>query len=342
MFLRRRINPQAPARAAVKAITIGCIACAAFACWAQTGADPASNYPNRPIRLIVQFPPGTTTDIVARVIAEKLIAAWGHQVIIDNRGGAGGTLGTEIGSRATPDGYSLTMAPTGAMGIAPALYPNLAYDVLRDFAPITNVVSQAQVLIANPAIPVRSVGEMVEYARSRPGAVAYGSVGAGTATHLAMEMLQNSAKVKLNHIPFKGSPPAQLEVISGRVQVMFDGLPAALPMIKSGKVRGIAVSSLQRQKFAPELPTIAESGFPGFEAIGWGGVVAPAKTPPAILDKLNGEIVRIVNLPDVRERLNIMGFNTIGDTRAQFTEFMRAEIAKWQRVVREAGVKLDN
>jgi tripartite-type tricarboxylate transporter receptor subunit TctC len=228
------------------------------------------------------------------------------------------------------------------MGIAPALYPKLAYDVLRDFAPVTNVATQAQVLLANAALPVKTVAEAVEFARSRPGVVNYASIGAGSLTHVAMEMLQSFARIKLTHIPFNGSGAAQIGLVGGQVQLMFDSLPAALPLIRTGKVRGVAVTSLERQPFAPELPTIAESGYPGFEALGWGGIVAPAKTPTPILDKLNREIVRIVNLPETRERFNGLGFSTKSGTRAQHTEFIRSEIEKWRRVIKDAGLKLEN
>ena len=307
---------------------------------AQTSGDSAQAYPNRPIRLMVQFQPGTSTDIATRVIAQKLTETWGHQVIADNRPGAGGTIATEIGARATPDGYTLTMAPAGAIGIAPALYSKLPYDVLRDFAAITNLVTVGQVLISSPALPAKTVPQVVAAARSQPGTMNYGSTSTGTASHLAMEMFQSVAKVKLNHVPFKGSPAAHLDLMSGQIQLMIDGLPAALPLIKSGKIRGIAVTSLERQKLAPDLPPIAES-YPGFEAIGWVGILAPAKTPPAILDKLNREIVRIVNLSDTRERFDTLGFMPAAGTRAQHTTFIRSEIQKWTRVVRDAGVKVE-
>lgn len=330
-------------RAAATVTFTGCVAGVGIVCWAQagSGADPAKNYPSRPVRIIAQFQPGTTTDIIARIIGQKLTEAWGQQVVIDNRAGAGGVVGTEIGAKATPDGYTLTMGVSGAHGIAPGLYTKLPYDVLRDFAPITNVVTQAQVLIASNAVPAKTVTEVVDMAKRKPGAMNYASVGPGTATHLTMEMLQSFAKIKLNHIPFKGSPAAHIELMGGQVHVMFDGLPAALPHIRSGKLRGIAVSTAQRQQFAPDLPTVAEAGYPGFDATGWAGIVAPAKTPAPILDKLNREIVRIINMPETKERLSGMGFNPVGDTRAQYAEFIKAEIAKWSRVVKEAGVKVD-
>ncbi len=328
-------------RIAATVMVMGFSAGVGTVCWGQSGADPVKSYPGRPIRLIAQFPPGSSTDIAARIVGQKLTEAWGQQVVVDNRPGAGGRIGTEAGAKATPDGYTLTMSVAGPMSVAPALYPKLAYDVLRDFAPITNLSTQAQVLLANPAIPVKTVAEMVELARSRPGTLNYASIGPGSFTHLAMELVQSVTRIKLNHVPYKAGSVAHGDLISGQVQLMVDSLPSALSLIQTGKVRGIAVSSLERQTLAPELPTIAESGYPGFEAIGWLGVVAPAQTPTPILDKLNRELVRIARSADTQERFTALGFNTKPVTRAQYTEFIRSEINKWRRVVKDAGVKLD-
>jgi tripartite-type tricarboxylate transporter receptor subunit TctC len=329
-------------RSVVTAVTIGCSAGVGTIGWAQSGAEPESSYPSRPIRLIVQFPAGTGTDIMGRLIGQKLTEAWGRQVIIDNRPGAGGRIGTELGAKATPDGYTLTMGVGGATGIAPAVYPKLPYDVLRDFAPVTNMATWGMVLLASPSIPAKTLADVVELARSRPDALNYGSVGAGTISHLSMEMLKSRAKVKITNIPFKGSAEAQSDLASGRLQLMVDSLAASLPFIQAGKVRGIAVTSLDRQRFAPELPTIAESGYPGFEVLAWGGVLAPAKTPAPILDKLNRELVRIAKLPETQERFNSLGYNPAPGTRAQYTAFIRSEIEKWRKVVKEAGIKLED
>lgn len=339
--IRTSVNLNAVVRMAAAVLVMGCSAGVATVSSGQTGASPVDSYPNRPIRLITQFPPGSATDIVARVVGQKLTEAWGYQVVVDNRTGAGGRIGTELGARATPDGYTLTMSVAGPMSVAPALYPKLAYDVLRDFAPITNLVTQAQVLLANPAIPVRTVADMVELAQSRPGALNYASIGPGSFMHLAMELLQSVTKTRLNHIPFKAGAVAHGDLISGQVQLMVDSLPSALSLIQTGKVRGIAVTSLERQKFAPGLPTVAESGYPGFEAIGWLGVVAPAKTPTPILDKLNRELIRVADSPDTQERFNVLGFNTRLIPRARYAEFIRAEINKWRSVVKDAGLKFE-
>ena len=309
-------------------------------CWAQGRADPARDYPNRAIRLIAQFPPGSSTDIAARLIGQQLTDAFRQQVVVDNRPGAGGRLGTELGAKATADGYTLTMGVAGPMSVAPALYRKLPYDVLRDFAPITNVSTQAQVIIANAAFSATSVGEIVKTALARPGAVNYASIGPGSFTHLAMELFQSATKIRLNHVPFKAGSVAHGDLISGQVQLMVDSLPSALSLIQTGKVRGIAVTSLERQKLAPQLPTVAESGYPGFEAIGWLGVVAPARTPGAILDKLTRELVRIAGAPQTQERLNALGFNSRPIARERYAAFIRAETDKWIRVVKDAGVEV--
>jgi tripartite-type tricarboxylate transporter receptor subunit TctC len=302
----------------------------------------ADSYPSRPIRLIAQFPPGSSTDIAARTIGQKLSEAWGQQVVVDNRSGAGGRVGTEMGAKALPDGYTLTMSVAGPMSVAPALYPKLSYDVLRDFAPLANLSTQAQILLANLALPVKTVPDLVNAARARPGTLNYASIGPGSFTHLAMELVQSAAGIKLNHIPFKSGAVAHGDLMSGQVQLMVDSLPSALTLIKSGKVRGVAVTSLERQKLAPDLPTVAESGYPGFEAIGWLGVVAPAKTPAPIRDKLTGELVRIAEAADTQERFNTLGFNVKPLTGVEYARFIGAEINKWRKVVKDAGVKVED
>ncbi len=327
---------------AVKITLASFVVGAGSICFAQVrSGDLAKDYPNRPVRIIAQFAPGTTTDVVARVVAERLAESWSSPVIVENRPGAGGRVGTEIAAKATPDGYTLTMGISGAFGIAPALYPKLPYDAIRDFAPVTNVTTQAQVLVTGSASPMKTVTDLVRAAQSQPGVMNYGSVGPGTATHLAMEMLQSFGKIRLTHVPFKGSAAAHVDLIGGQIHVMFDGLPASLPHIKSGRLRGIAVSTAQRQSFVPELPTVAEAGYAGFEAVGWAGIVAPAGTPNAILDKLNREIVRIISTQETKARFAAMAINPVGDTREQFGAFIKAEIAKWRGVIKEAGVKVE-
>ncbi|MEO7727042.1 MAG: tripartite tricarboxylate transporter substrate binding protein [Burkholderiales bacterium] len=301
----------------------------------------AQDYPVKPIRIIAQFTAGSSTDILARIVAQKIGQDWNQQVVVDNRPGAGGVVGTEIGAKAPPDGYTLTMAVSSAFGINPTLYPNTSYNVLRDFAPISNLGLTPQTLVANPASAFKSVKDFVAAAKDKPGQINFASLGNGSTSHLSMEMFRAAADIKINHVPFKGSAEAHTALIGGQVPVMFDAIPATLPHIKSGRLRGLGIATLKRSQFLPELPTIAESGYPGFEAVGWIGIAAPAKTPNAILDKLNAEMVKIINAPDVQERLATLAFTPVGDTRAQFAAFMKSEIAKWGKAIKDSGTKSD-
>ena len=301
----------------------------------------AQNYPTRPIRIIAQFQPGTSTDILARVVAQKLTESWGQQVVVDNRPGAGAIVGTEIGAKAPPDGYTLTMGVSSAFGINPTLYSKLPYDAIGDFAPITNIALTPQTLVTSPNSPYKTTKELVAAAKAKPGAVAFASLGSGSTSHLTMEMFRSAAGIQLNHIPYKGSPAAHGDVMTGQVGIMFDAIPATLPLVKAGRLRGLGIATLKRSPLMPDVPTIAEAGYPGFEAVGWIGIVAPAKTPPAILDKLNAEIVRVVKQPDVTERLNALAFTPVPGTRAEFGAFIKSEIAKWGKVVRDSGAKAD-
>ena len=313
------------------------------ACCAAIAPLPAQaqNYPARPIRIIAQFTPGTSTDILARVIGQKLTESWGQQVVVDNRPGAGGIVGTELGAKAAPDGYTLTMAVSSGFGINPSLYAKLPYDAVKDFAPITNIALTPQTLVSNPGFAAKSVKEFVTVAKAKPGQINYASLGSGSTSHLTMEMFRSAAGVRLNHIPYKGSPAAHAELFSGQIPVMFDAIPAVLPHVKSGRLRGLGIGSAKRSPFLPDVPTIAESGFPGFEAVGWIGIAAPAKTPAAILDKLHAEIVRIINTPEMKERLATLAFTPVGDTREEFARFIKAEIAKWGQAVKESGARAE-
>jgi tripartite-type tricarboxylate transporter receptor subunit TctC len=318
--------------------TAGVLLASAFV--AAQAAD-APKYPTHPVRIIAQFQPGTSTDILARVIAQKLTETLGEQVVVDNRPGAGAIVGTELGAKAAPDGYTLTMGVSSAFGINPTLYSKLPYDAVRDFAPITNIALTPQTLFTSPSTSMKSVKDFVAAAKARPGAINFASLGSGSTSHLTMEMFRSAAGIKLNHIPYKGSPAAHTDVMTGQVAVMFDAIPAVLPQIKSGKLRGLGIGSRSRSPLIPDLPTIAESGYPGFEAVGWIGIVAPAKTPAPILDKLNADIVRILGEPDVKERLNTLAFTPVPGTRAEFAAFIKSEIAKWGKAVKESGAKAD-
>ena len=304
----------------------------------------AHGYPARPIRIIVQFTPGTSTDIMARVVAQKLSARFNQQVIVDNRPGAGAVLGTEIGAKANPDGYTLTMAVSSAFGINPTLYAKLPYDAIKDFEPIINLALTPQTLVASPSAAFKTVKEFAAIARDKPGTINYASLGSGSTSHLTSEMFRAAVGVKINHIPFKGSGDAHTQIMGGQIPMMFDAIPATLPHIKSGKLRGLGIATLNRSAFLPDLPTLAESGLEslaGFEAVGWIGIAAPAHTPAAVLDRLNTEMQRMLNEPDVKDRLNTLAFTPMGGTRKAFGDYMKAEIAKWGKAVKDSGARVD-
>lgn len=301
----------------------------------------AQAYPARPIRIIAQFTPGTSTDIMARLVAQKMTEHWGEQVIVDNRPGAGAIVGTALAKNAAPDGYTLVMAVSSAFGINPSLYSKLPYDALGDFAPISNLGLTPQTLVTGPTSPFRSVKALVAAAKAKPGGINFASLGTGSTSHLTMEMFASTAGVKLNHVPYKGSGEAHAQVIAAQIPVMFDAIPATRPHILSGKLRGLGIATLQRSPYLPEVPTIAEAGYPGFEAVGWIGIAAPAGTPPAILDKLNAEMVRILNEPDVKERLAKLAFTPVPGTRAEFAAFIRSEIEKWGKAVKASGAQVN-
>ena len=319
--------------------TLAGAALLAAAAWSGTAA--AQTYPAKPIRIVVPFPAGGPTDIVSRTIAPKLSEALGQPVVIDNRAGAGGVNGTEQVTKSAPDGYTLVMGTIGGLAVSMSLHPNRGYDTLRDLAPITQSVSVTNILVLHPSVPAKSVKELLAIARSQPGRLNYASAGSGTAPHLAGELLKMMGKVNIVHIPYKGSAPALTALLSGEVDLNFENTLIVMPHIKSGKVRAIAVTGAQRSKLVPELPTIAEGGLPGYNASGWYGLLAPAATPKEIVARLNTEVVRILRLPDVVERLSGLGAEPAGNTPEQFTAFIRAEIEKWAKLVKAANMKAD-
>jgi tripartite-type tricarboxylate transporter receptor subunit TctC len=303
------------------------------------GTAPAQTYPVKPIRLIAPFPPGGSTDLLARVIAQKLTDAWGQQVIVENRGGAGGTIGVELAARAAPDGYTIVMGHIGTFGANPTLYPKLPYDAIRDFAPITLLAMVPNGMVVHPTLPVRSVKELLAIARAKPGGVLYGSGGSGSAAHLAMVYFELLAKVKLTHIPYKGTGPAIYDLIAGQTSTMITGMAALMPHIKSQKLRIIGVGTAKRLAVLPDVPTISEAGVPGYEATQWYGILAPAATPRDIVMKLNTEMVKALRLPDVRERLAGDGVVPVGNTPEEFGAHIKSEIAHWAPVVKASGAK---
>jgi len=304
-------------------------------------AAPASAqaYPTRPIQVIVPFAGGSASDVVMRILLDRMAKSIGQPFIVDNRPGAGGNIGTSAATKAAPDGYTLVMGTIGPLAISPALYSKLAYDPVRDFAPIANLGLTPQTLVAGPSAGFTTLKEFV--AQARTAQVDYASSGNGSASHLAMEMLRGAAGVQLSHVPFKGSSEAQTQVMGGQIPVMFDAIPGIAAQVKAGKLRALGIASLERSPFLPEVPTIAEQGFPGFEAVGWIGIAAPARTPEPILDRLNAEIRRLLAQPEVKERLAALSFLPVGDTREHFAAFIKAEVAKWAKVVRESGAKVD-
>jgi tripartite-type tricarboxylate transporter receptor subunit TctC len=301
----------------------------------------AADYPARAIRMVVPFPAGGTTDILGRIAGQKITEALSQQVIIDNRGGAGGNIGTEIVAKAPPDGYTLLTDPGSTLTINPHAYSKLGFDPVKDFAPITILAEVPNILEVHPALPVKNVKELIALAKSKPGQINYASTGAGQSTHLSMELFKSMAHIDINHIPYKGSAPALVDLIGGQVSVMFDNMPTSLPHVKAGKLRALAVSTVRRSFALPQLPTVAESGLPGFEVSVWFSVLAPAATPRDIVQKLNAVLVKALQSPDVKQRLAEQGAEPVGNTPEQFAATIQRDLAKWAKVDKDANEKLD-
>lgn len=306
-------------------------------CAAAGGAQAADVYPARPIRMIVAYPPGGGTDQVGRLMADQLTQPLGQNVILDNRGGATGNIGTELAARAVPDGYTLLMGNVAPNAVNVSLFKKLGFDPVKDFSPISLVAITPNILVAHPSLPVKTVKELLVLAKAKPGTLNFPSAGVGSSSHLAGELLKSLAKIDMVHVPFKGGGPALVAMISGEVQIMFATMPAAMPHVKSGKARPIAVTTAKRSQAMPELPTIAEAGVTGYEASTWYGLLAPAKTPKPIIDRLHVETVKILAGP-ARQRLEIQGFEPIGGTPAEFSAYIRSEIVKWAKVIRDANI----
>lgn len=313
------------------------IACLAAFCVVSGVAQAADSYPSRPIRMIVAYPPGGGTDQVGRVMADQLSQTLGQNVVVDNRGGATGNIGTELAARAVPDGYTLLMGNVAPNAVNVSLFKKLGFDPVKDFAPVSLVAVTPNILVANPSIPVKSIKELIAYARAKPGALNFPSAGVGSSSHLAGEMLKSMTGISMVHIPFKGGGPALVAVIAGEVQIMFATMPAAMPHVKSGKVKPVAVTTAKRSQAMPELPTIAESGIKGYEASTWYGLLAPARTPQAIVTRLHADTVKILAGP-TRQRLEVQGFEPEGGTPAEFAAYIKSEITKWAKVIKDAGI----
>jgi len=301
----------------------------------------AQTYPDRPIKLIAPFAPGGATDVLARTMAQGLTEAWGQQVIVENRTGAGGNIGADLVAKSAPDGYTLLMGAIGTNAVNAFIYPKMPYDTERDFAPITQVARVPMLLVVHPSLPIRNVKELIAYAEARPDQLNYASGGVGASQHLAGELFKSMTGVKMVHVPYKGAAPSVTDVVAGQAQLTFGDMVAFLPHAKAGRVRPLAVSTAKRSAAVPDLPTVSEAGVPGYEATAWYGLFAPAGTPPAIVSKLNAESVRILRMPTIAERVANLGAEPVGSTPAEYADFLKAEMARWGKVVRAAGIKSD-
>jgi tripartite-type tricarboxylate transporter receptor subunit TctC len=315
------------------------LALIALSCGAVLAQGTA--YPTKPVRLVVPFPPAGTTDIIARAAAQKLSEAWGQQVVVDNRPGAAGNIGSELVSKAAPDGYTLEMGTVGTHAINPSLYAKMPYDHVRDFVPIVLVAGVPNVLVVNPSLPVNSVQELIAYAKANPGKINFASSGSGTSIHLSGEMFRTITGVDITHVPYKGSAPALTDLMGGQVQIMFDNLPSSLAFIKAGKLKALAVTSATRATALPDVPTMVEAGVPGFEASSWFGMLAPAGTPREIVNKVNADVNKWLSSPEAKEKLAQQGAIAAGGTPEDFANHIAAETAKWAKVVKASGAKVD-
>ncbi len=301
----------------------------------------ADDYPNKAIRLIMPYPIGGSIDIAGRMVAQRLADNLGQAVVVDNRTGAGGIVGTETGARAAPDGYTVLMGGTGTLALSPSLQKNLPYDPNKDFTPVTLLVTIPYVVVVQPSFKAANIRELIALAKAKPNEINYGSGGSGSAPHLAAELFKTMADVRITHVPYKGSTPAITDTMSGQVQLTFTGIPSVMTQMKAGRLRPIGVTSLKRTAALPEVPTIAESGVPGYEVNPWFGVLLPARTPQPLVSRLNAEILKVLQLPATRERFAAEGFEAAGNTPAQFAAYIKAEQIKWGKVIKDAGIKAD-
>jgi tripartite-type tricarboxylate transporter receptor subunit TctC len=297
-------------------------------------------YPDRPLRVIVPFPPGGSTDTVVRVVGQKLTESLGQQVVVDNRPGAGTIIATEIASRAPADGYTLLIA-SAAFTVNPSLYAKLPYNPEKDFAPVTQLAAAPNILVVHPSIQASSMKDLIALAKAKPRQLNFGSAGAGSSNHLAGEMLKTMAGIDIVHVPYKGDAPAVTDLLSGQIQMLFIGPPPVVPHIKAGKLKAIAIASRKPSPLMPQLPTVADSGLPGFESTVWSGLLMPAGAPASAIDRVHREIARLIKLPDVQERFVSLAFDPIGSSPAEFRSYLRDEMRRWSEVVKRAGIKME-
>jgi tripartite-type tricarboxylate transporter receptor subunit TctC len=310
--------------------------CAAFA-----GGALAQTWPSRPIRLVIPFPAGGSTDIVGRMMGEKLSQSLDQPVVIDNRGGAGGTTGSDLVAKAPADGNTLLMGTSSTHAIASSLYSRLAYDPVRDFAPVNLIGTATILMVVHPSVPAKSVAEFIALAKAKPGQLMFGSTGNGSVSHLTAELFKSMAGVDIRHVPYKGDSPLALDLVAGRVQVAFGTAVAFLPYVRNGQLRALAVTDAKPSRVVPNLPTIASSGLPGFEALQWFGLLAPAGTPREIVARLNAETGKVLQMPDVQQKMQGLGIQVINGGPDQFAAFIKSESAKWGKIVRDSGAKVD-
>lgn len=320
--------------AALLAVAAASAAGAAAAAYAQA-------YPARPIRIVIPFTPGSGVDIVGRAVAHSLTESWRQPIVVDNRAGAGGTIAGELVAKALPDGYTLMLGNVSTLAIARSLYPKLAYDPLKNFAPVILITTSENVVVVHPSLPVDSIKSLIAYAKTKPRELNYGSAGSGTTTHLGGAMFSTMAGIEMTHVAYKGSAPALTDLLAGQLQLSFASVPTALPHIKSGRLRALAITRLQRSKVLPELPTVHESGISGFDISLWQGLVAPAGTPPAIVKKLNEELAAHLRMPQLGAKLAAQGLEPVGNTPGEFAAYMKAEAYKWANVVKATGARPD-
>ncbi|THJ31368.1 tripartite tricarboxylate transporter substrate binding protein [Lampropedia aestuarii] len=314
------------------------IACIALATATLCASAVAQDYPSKPITIVVPFSPGGATDIMSRTLAERLNARLGKPVIVENKPGAGTMIASEYVAKAAPDGYTLLLAAS-SLGIAPALYDKVNYDPIKDFAPISQVASVVHVLSVHPSLPATNTSELIAWIKANPNIANYGSVGAGTSTHLEAELFNTMADTKMEHVPYKGSAPALIDLVGGNINVMFDAYASSKPFINDNKIRLLAVTTAKRSKLLPDVPTLAESGLPGYEAMPWLGLVAPANTPAAIVTQLHQELGEILQEPAVQDKFQSLGLEIIGSSPTEFAAFLQEDMAKWAKVVTESGAK---
>ncbi len=309
----------------------------AFAVHAQ--ANPAASYPSKPIRIIVTFTPGGAPDILARLIGDKLQNAWGQSVLVENKPGAGGNIGADMVAKAAPDGYTLVMGTVGTHSINGALYEKMPYDMVKDFAPVSLVATTPNILVVNPSLPVKNVQEFIALGK-KEGKMTFASAGSGTSIHVSGELFKAMTGIDMTHVPYKGRATAIPDLLGGRVTMMFDNMPSSLPLVREGKLKALGVTSSKRSGAAPDIPTIAESGLPGFEAVSWFAVFATGGTPRPIADKLSAEIAKIMHLPDVHKKATDLGLDVVGSNPDELAAFQKSEIQKWSKVVKDSGARL--